>query len=130
MDYSDIGDMKSGYWKWLLIGVVTLLAVVLVGAVVYDELNRPRMPEMTLEERHQMDSIRDAYRREQDSIKEAQEKAHEEYIRKMARDIVNSGKNDRKRSNNMRGWDPASEDDARENGMDRYMENDDEEGWD
>ena len=31
---------------------------------------------------------------------------------------------------NMRGFDPASEDDMDDNGMNRYMENDDEEGWD
>jgi hypothetical protein len=31
---------------------------------------------------------------------------------------------------NMRGWDPASEDDMPDNGMSRYMENYDEEGWD
>lgn len=32
--------------------------------------------------------------------------------------------------NNMRGFDPASEDDMEDNGMTRYMENNDEEGWD
>ena len=31
---------------------------------------------------------------------------------------------------NMRGWDPASEDDTDDNGMSRYMENTDDEGWD
>ena len=31
---------------------------------------------------------------------------------------------------NMRGFDPASEDDMEDNGMSRYMENKDEEGWD
>lgn len=31
---------------------------------------------------------------------------------------------------NMRGFDPASEDDMDDNGISRYMENDDEEGWD
>ena len=31
---------------------------------------------------------------------------------------------------NMRGFDPASEDDMDDNGMSRYMENDDDEGWD
>ena len=31
---------------------------------------------------------------------------------------------------NMRGFDPASEDDMYDNGMRRYMENNDEEGWD
>jgi len=33
-------------------------------------------------------------------------------------------------SDNMRGFDPASEDDMDDNGMSRYMENNDEEGWD
>lgn len=32
-------------------------------------------------------------------------------------------------SDNMRGFDPASEDDMEDNGMRRYMENNDEEGW-
>lgn len=32
--------------------------------------------------------------------------------------------------NNMRGFDPASEDDMEDNGMSCYMENNDEEGWD
>ena len=31
---------------------------------------------------------------------------------------------------NMRGFDPASEDDMEDNGMSRYMENNDEKGWD
>ena len=31
---------------------------------------------------------------------------------------------------NMRGFDPASEDDMDDNGMSRYMDNDDDEGWD
>ena len=35
-----------------------------------------------------------------------------------------------RKSDNLRGWDPASEDDLEENGMDRYMENNDERGWD
>ena len=30
---------------------------------------------------------------------------------------------------NMRGFDPASEDDMDDNGMSRYMDNNDEEGW-
>ena len=35
-----------------------------------------------------------------------------------------------KEYDNMRGFDPASEDDMEDNGMSRYMENNDEEGWD
>ena len=31
---------------------------------------------------------------------------------------------------NMRGFDPASEDDMDDNGMSRYMDNYDDEGWD
>ena len=33
-------------------------------------------------------------------------------------------------SDNMRGFDPASEDDMDDNGMRRFMENNDDEGWD
>ncbi len=36
---------------------------------------------------------------------------------------------DNHHDDNMRGWDPASEDDMPDNGMSRYMENNDEEGW-
>ena len=35
-----------------------------------------------------------------------------------------------KASDNMRGFDPASEDDMDDNGMSRYFDNNDEEGWD
>ena len=38
-------------------------------------------------------------------------------------------KGDACQSKNMRGFDPASEDDMEDNGMSRYMENNDEEGW-
>lgn len=115
-------------------GTVSLVALLVIAAVVgffcWINEERPQTPQMTPEERHRSDSIRAAYWREQDSIKEVRKKEHEEYVRKMARDIVNSGKKDSRRSDNMRGWDPASEDDSDENGMDRYMENDDERGWD
>ncbi len=36
---------------------------------------------------------------------------------------------DIEKSDNMRGFDPPSEDDMDDNGMSRYMENNDEEGW-
>ena len=35
----------------------------------------------------------------------------------------------RANDDNMRGFDPPSEDDMDDNGMSRYMENNDEEGW-
>ena len=41
-----------------------------------------------------------------------------------------SRSNHRIKQDNMRGFDPASEDDMEDNGMSRYMENNDEEGWD
>lgn len=41
-----------------------------------------------------------------------------------------SSKHEYDESDNMRGFDPASEDDMEDNGLSRYMENDDEEGWD
>ena len=117
--------------RWVTVSLVALLVIAaVVGCFCWINEERRQTPQMTPEERHRSDSIRAAYWREQDSIKEVREKEHEEYVRKMARDIVNSGRNDSRRSDNMRGWDPASEDDADENGMDRYMENDDERGWD
>ena len=41
-----------------------------------------------------------------------------------------SYKHREKEPDNMRGFDPASEDDMDDNGMSRYMDNNDEEGWD
>lgn len=41
-----------------------------------------------------------------------------------------STKHEYNEPDNMRGFDPASEDDMDDNGMSRYMENNDEEGWD
>lgn len=41
-----------------------------------------------------------------------------------------SSYDDEEEYDNMRGFDPASEDDMEDNGMARYMENNDEEGWD
>lgn len=54
-----------------------------------------------------------------------------------AKTVMTAPKNDSSPSryksakqDNMRGFDPASEDDMDNNGMDRYMDNYDEEGWD
>ena len=41
-----------------------------------------------------------------------------------------SSRSHKSSSNNMRGFDPASEDDMDDNGISRYMENNDDEGWD
>ena len=37
--------------------------------------------------------------------------------------------NEKNNDDNMRGWDPASEDDSKDNGMDRWSENNDDKGW-
>ena len=50
--------------------------------------------------------------------------------RKASRSGYSSDDDDEKEYDNMRGFDPASEDDMDDNGMSRYMENNDEEGWD
>lgn len=50
--------------------------------------------------------------------------------RKASRSRYSSDDDDKKEYDNMRGFDPASEDDIEDNGMSRYMENNDEEGWD
>ena len=124
------GESDSNYKVWLAAAIVAIVGIALFCFYLgqQHETTPARRP-LTPEELRVEDSLRQAYRKEQDSIKYAQKKEHEEYIRKMARDIVNSGRSS-SRSDNMRGWDPASEDDLEENGMDRYMENNDEEGWD
>lgn len=67
-----------------------------------------------------------AYQLEQarmDSIRNA------ESMNSTPRVSYSSGRNNTK-YDNMRGFDPASEDDMEDNGMSRYMENNDDEGWD
>ena len=39
-------------------------------------------------------------------------------------------RNEKNSNDNMRGFAPASEDDTEDNGLSRYMENNDDEGWD
>jgi hypothetical protein len=85
-----------------------------------------------------LDSIRDAQTREY----YAKEKAIRDSVYSLRRNNPNSiyyqsntgggytSGSDDKDYDNMRGFDPASEDDMEDNGMTRYMENNDEEGWD
>lgn len=85
-----------------------------------------------------LDSIRDAQTREYN----AKEKAIKDSVDSIRRNNPNSiyyqsnggggysSESDDKEYDNMRGFDPASEDDMEDNGMTRYMENNDEEGWD
>ena len=62
-----------------------------------------------------------------------EEEGLQEEVKKPSTPTSSSSSRSQKSSNydNMRGFDPASEDDDMDdNGMSRYMENDDEEGWD
>ncbi len=62
-----------------------------------------------------------------EEVKELQEE-----VKVPSTPTASSSSHSHKSSNydNMRGFDPASEDDMEDNGMSRYMENNDEEGWD
>ena len=85
-----------------------------------------------------LDSIRDAQTREYN----AKEKAIKDSVDSLRRNNPKSiyyqsnggggysSDSYDKEYDNMRGFDPASEDDMEDNGMARYMENNDEEGWD
>lgn len=53
-----------------------------------------------------------------------------EKIQSASSGIVSSHSHASGNYDNMRGFDPASEDDMDDNGMSRYIENNDEEGWD
>lgn len=73
-----------------------------------------------------------------DSIERAEEPKIDKVIKEQKKKDVrpssygssSSRSNHRVNQDNMRGFDPASEDDMEDNGMSRYMENNDEEGWD
>jgi hypothetical protein len=67
-----------------------------------------------------------------DTVAEAQEKeTKKDEERSMTKDVKPSSSYSNKSSDddNMRGFDPASEEDMPDNGMKRYMENNDDEGW-
>lgn len=66
--------------------------------------------------------------RYQDSIK-AQETI-EEKTESNSPGTYSSSRTSESHYDNMRGFDPPSEDDMDDNGMSRYMDNNDEEGWD
>ena len=67
-----------------------------------------------------------------DSIQQAEEKVEKEKVTSTSMGASSSSSSSHHSSSddNMRGFDPASEDDFHDNGMSRYMENNDEEGWD
>ena len=65
------------------------------------------------------------------SVREDVTEVKEKTTTSISSSSVSSSRTHRSSSyDNMRGFDPASEDDIDDNGMSRYMENNDEEGWD
>lgn len=83
----------------------------------HDSISRVRDSIERAEERNRLDSI---IREEEKLEKDNSSSYHSN----------SSGSSHTIKQDNMRGFDPASEDDMDDNGMSRYMENDDEEGWD
>ena len=58
----------------------------------------------------------------------SQETEEKPLMNNVSSSSVQSSTSSEQRTDNMRGFDPASEDDMDDNGMSRYIENDDEEG--
>ena len=74
----------------------------------------------------------ESYRQQPDSVVIEEVKGQQEEVKGPSIPTSSSSSHSHKSSSydNMRGFDPASEDDMDDNGMSRYMENNDEEGWD
>ena len=83
----------------------------------YDSIYKVRDSIERAEERSRLDSII----REQEKLQKEQSISFNSSASKSSHKV---------KQDNMRGFDPASEDDLDDNGMSRYMENNDEEGWD
>jgi hypothetical protein len=83
----------------------------------YDSIYNVRDSIERAEERSRLDSII----REQEKLKKEQS---------ISFNSSSSRSSHKVKQDYMRGFDPASEDDMDDNGMSRYMENNDEEGWD
>lgn len=83
----------------------------------YDSIYKVRDSIERAEERNRLDSII----KEQEIMKKEQSISFNSSSSKSSHKV---------KQDNMRGFDPASEDDMDDNGMSRYMENNDEEGWD
>lgn len=82
----------------------------------------PTLPETQSEESYQLPdtAVTEEVKEQQDEVK----------VPSTPTSSVSSRSHESSNYDNMRGFDPASEDDMDDNGMSRYMENNDEEGWD
>ena len=83
-------------------------------------------------DREKADSISDEILQKAKEEVETEKKASSKSVPRSIDSYSSSSfsRDDEPEYDNMRGFDPASEDDMPDNGMSRYMENNDEEGWD
>ena len=107
--------------------VLSILALSLLLFLFPHENKSRQESSLALQEAHSKESYQ-----QPDTIVTEEEKELQEEVKKPSNPTSSSSSRSQKSSNydNMRGFDPASEDDMDDNGMSRYMENDDEEGWD
>ena len=92
------------------------------GPSIYHEKDRS--------EAYEVEKIDTVTKMELQESKEVISKEHRSSISSGSYSSSSSSDVDDDEYDNMRGFDPASEDDMEDNGMSRYMENTDEEGWD
>jgi len=131
--------MNSKYY--IIIGVMLLVACGERKSSSEEQLPQVENLEELKKKNELLDSLSEAYRKAiiEKEMKNALERKKQ--VEKNKKRIVkqrqgkssrsySSSHGNRKGYDNMRGFDPASEDDMDDNGISRYMENNDEEGWD
>ena len=98
------------------------------------QVSTPTLPEAQIEESYQQPDtiVTEAEEELQEEVKKPSTSTSSLSSRSQKSSSYDRSatKGDACQSKNMRGFDPASEDDMDDNGMSRYMENNDEEGWD
>ena len=103
---------------------IVILSVMLLSACGNDKRQAKQIVNegKRIVERTELDTVGASYKEEVTKVED----------KSSATVISPSSSRSHKTSNNdnMRGFDPASEDDMDDNGMSRYMENNDDEGWD
>lgn len=105
-----------------LFGVLSFVLLLFSCGNKSRQVSTPTLPEAQIEESYQ----------QPDTIVTEEEEELQEEVKKPTTATSSSSSRSQKSSSydNMRGFDPASEDDMDDNGMSRYMENDDDGGWD
>ena len=109
------------------------IAIILLGTLLLSCGGQKKQREVEwssveVEEPHNTDLAQDTVKAL--SAPEEDVKPTKEPVSSSSRSVRSSSRSYDDNDDNLRGWDPASEDDMEDNGMSRYMENNDEEGWD